>query len=99
MMAILNRPLAGLLLALASAAAMAAASDAATVERGRYLATAGDCIACHSVPGGKPMAGGLALATPLGPIIATNITPSKTHGIGNYTLAQFSDAKKTAHRQ
>ena len=92
MMAILNRPLAGLLLAFASASAMAATSDAATVERGRYLATAGDCIACHSVPGGKPMAGGLALATPLGPIIATNITPSKTHGIGNYTLAQFSDA-------
>ncbi|WP_312435297.1 cytochrome c [Janthinobacterium sp.] len=92
MMAILNRPLAGLLLAFVSASAMAATSDAATVERGRYLATAGDCIACHSVPGGKPMAGGLALATPLGPIIATNITPSKTHGIGSYTLAQFSDA-------
>ena len=92
MMAILNRPLAGLLLAFASASAMAATGDAATVERGRYLATAGDCIACHSVPGGKPMAGGLALATPLGPIIATNITPSNTHGIGSYTLAQFSDA-------
>ena len=92
MMAILNRPRAGLLLAIASASAMAATGDAATVERGRYLATAGDCIACHSVPGGKPMAGGLALATPLGPIIATNITPSNTHGIGSYTLAQFSDA-------
>ena len=92
MMAILNRTLAGLLLAFASASAMAATGDAATVERGRYLATAGDCIACHSVPGGKPMAGGLALATPLGPIIATNITPSNTHGIGSYTLAQFSDA-------
>ena len=92
MMALLNRPLAGLLLAFASASSMAANSDTAMVERGRYLATAGDCIACHSVPGGKPMAGGLALATPLGPIIATNITPSKTHGIGNYTLAQFSDA-------
>ena len=93
MMANLNRTLAGLLLALAGASAWASApGDAATVERGRYLATAGDCIACHSVPGGKPMAGGLALATPLGPIVATNITPSKTHGIGNYTLAQFSDA-------
>ena len=93
MMANLNRTLAGLLLALAGASAWASApSDTATVERGRYLATAGDCIACHSVPGGKPMAGGLALATPLGPIVATNITPSRTHGIGNYTLAQFSDA-------
>lgn len=73
-------------------AADKAVPDAAAIERGRYLATAGDCIACHSVPGGKPMAGGLALATPLGAIVATNITPSTTHGIGNYTLKQFSDA-------
>lgn len=71
---------------------LAAGPDAAAIERGRYLATAGDCIACHSVPGGKPMAGGLALATPLGAIVATNITPSTTHGIGKYTLKQFSDA-------
>ncbi|SDA60196.1 MULTISPECIES: cytochrome c [unclassified Janthinobacterium] len=77
---------------LAADVAGAAGPDAAAIERGRYLATAGDCIACHSVPGGKPMAGGLALATPLGDIVATNITPSKTHGIGNYTLKQFSDA-------
>ncbi|MEG1324225.1 MAG: c-type cytochrome, partial [Janthinobacterium sp.] len=73
-------------------AADKAVPDAAAIERGRYLATAGDCIACHSVPGGQPMAGGLALATPLGAIVATNITPSTTHGIGNYTLKQFSDA-------
>ena len=71
---------------------LAAGPDAAAIERGRYLATAGDCIACHSVPGGKPMAGGLSLATPLGAVYATNITPSTTHGIGNYTLKQFSDA-------
>ncbi|WP_215404374.1 cytochrome c [Janthinobacterium sp. JC611] len=73
-------------------AADKAVPDAAAIERGRYLATAGDCIACHSVPGGQPMAGGLALATPLGAIVATNITPSTTHGIGNYTLKQFSSA-------
>ena len=77
---------------------LAAGPDAAAIERGRYLATAGDCIACHSVPGGKPMAGGLALATPLGAIVATNITPSKTHGIGNYTLKQFSDAMRLGVR-
>jgi len=65
---------------------------AAQIERGRYLATAGDCIACHTVAGGKPMAGGLAVDTPIGPIIASNITPSKSHGIGNYSLAQFSSA-------
>ena len=79
-------------LALPVLAAGASTPDAAAIQRGRYLATAGDCIACHGVPGGKPMAGGLALATPLGAVVATNITPSKTHGIGNYTLKQFSDA-------
>jgi len=79
-------------LALPVLAVQAPGADAQSIERGRYLATAGDCIACHSVPGGKPMAGGLALATPLGAIVATNITPSATHGIGKYTLKQFSDA-------
>lgn len=72
--------------------------DAAQVQRGQYLATAGDCIACHSTAGGKPMAGGLAVATPLGDIVSTNITPSKTHGIGNYTLQQFADALRKGVR-
>lgn len=85
-------------LALPVLAAGASTPDAAAIQRGRYLATAGDCIACHSVPGGKPMAGGLALATPLGAVVATNITPSKTHGIGNYTLKQFSDAVRHGAR-
>ncbi|MQR00769.1 c-type cytochrome [Glaciimonas sp. GS1] len=79
----------------------AAASDtgnADLIKRGEYLATAGDCIACHSTPNGKPMAGGLSLPTPLGPIISTNITPSKTNGIGNYTLEQFSDALRKGVR-
>lgn len=73
-------------------------SDAALVERGRYLATAGDCGACHTASGGKPMAGGLAVATPIGPIFSTNITPSKTAGIGNYTLEQFSAAVRDGIR-
>lgn len=68
------------------------------IERGRYLATAGDCVACHTAPGGKSMAGGLALNTPLGSIYSTNITPSKTHGIGDYTLQQFSDALRHGKR-
>ena len=80
------------------AAAPAFAADNAEVERGRYLATAGDCVACHTAPGGKSMAGGLALASPLGSIYSTNITPSKTHGIGNYTLQQFTDALRHGKR-
>ena len=80
------------------ALAPALAADNAAIERGRYLATAGDCIACHTAPGGKSMAGGLALASPLGSIYSTNITPSKTHGIGNYTLEQFADALRHGKR-
>lgn len=76
----------------------ASAADDALVQRGKYLSTAGDCVACHSVPNGKPFAGGLALPTPIGEIIATNITPSKTAGIGNYSLEQFSDALRKGIR-
>ncbi len=74
------------------------AADDALIKRGEYLATAGDCVACHSLPGAKPFAGGLALPTPIGDIIATNITPSKTAGIGNYTLEQFSNALRKGMR-
>ncbi|MEG0557967.1 MAG: c-type cytochrome [Comamonas sp.] len=81
-----------------SAAAPAAATASTDVERGRYLATAGDCIACHTAVGGKAMAGGLAMASPLGSIYSTNITPSKTHGIGNYSLEQFSNALRHGKR-
>ena len=74
------------------------ANDDAQIQRGKYLSTAGDCVACHSVPGGRLFAGGMALPTPIGEIIATNITPSKTAGIGNYSLEQFSDAVRKGIR-
>ena len=79
-------------------AAPAFAADNSDVERGRYLATAGDCVACHTAPAGKSMAGGSALNSPLVSIYSTNITPSKTHGIGNYTLQQFTDALRHGKR-
>ncbi len=99
--------IAGSLLALSGLATPVFAADNAAVtgsnansevERGRYLATAGDCIACHTAPAGKPMAGGLALASPMGSIYSTNITPSKSHGIGNYSLEQFSNALRHGKR-
>lgn len=68
------------------------ATDAAQIKRGEYLATAGDCIACHSAKGGKPFAGGVEIATPLGQIVSTNITPSVSAGIGSYTFEQFRQA-------
>jgi alcohol dehydrogenase (quinone), cytochrome c subunit len=70
----------------------AVSSDAASVERGRYLAVAADCTACHTAPDGKPFAGGLALDSPLGAIYSTNITPDKDSGIGNFTLDDFDRA-------
>ncbi|WP_312328808.1 c-type cytochrome [Stenotrophomonas sp.] len=68
------------------------AADAALIERGRYLADAGDCTACHTRPGGKPFAGGLPVASPLGNIYSTNITPDKETGIGAYSLDDFDRA-------
>lgn len=70
----------------------APATDAALIERGRYLAAAGDCTACHTKPGGKPFAGGLPVASPLGNIYSTNITPDKETGIGAYSLDDFDRA-------
>ncbi|HEY5210864.1 MAG TPA: cytochrome c [Stellaceae bacterium] len=72
--------------------ASAFAAPALAMDRAEYLARAGDCVACHSVPGGKAFAGGLKMGTPLGNIYATNITPDKETGIGNYTLADFDAA-------
>lgn len=70
------------------------------VSRGAYLATAGDCGACHNAPapGGALMAGGLPIVSPLGTLYASNITPSRTHGIGNYTEAQFAAALRKGIR-
>jgi mono/diheme cytochrome c family protein len=64
----------------------------AQVEAGRYAARAGDCIACHSAPGGQPFAGGLPMQTPIGTVYSTNITPDREHGIGDYTLQDFDRA-------
>ncbi len=60
--------------------------------RGEYLARAGDCVACHSAPGGKAFSGGLKMGTPLGAIFTTNITPDIETGIGTYTEQEFERA-------
>lgn len=69
-----------------------AGNDPALVEQGRYLAIAGDCTACHTRPGGKPFAGGLPVASPIGTIFSTNITPDRETGIGAYSLDDFDRA-------
>lgn len=62
------------------------------MSRGEYLSHAGDCMACHTNNPDQPYAGGHGLASPLGTIYATNITPDKTYGIGTYTFEDFDNA-------
>src|SRR5438105_4415298 len=66
------------------------------IEHGRYMATAADCTACHTAPGGKPFAGGGALETPFGTLLAPNITPDIGTGIGGWAVDQFVDAVRRA---
>ncbi|HEY0120171.1 MAG TPA: cytochrome c [Rhizobium sp.] len=62
------------------------------VQRGAYVARLGDCAACHTAPGGEVFAGGLPLATPIGAVFSTNITPDKANGIGSYRYGDFERA-------
>jgi mono/diheme cytochrome c family protein len=62
------------------------------IEHGRYLADLGDCAGCHTEPGGKPYAGGLALATPFGKLLTPNLTPDRETGIGAWSDDDFVNA-------
>jgi mono/diheme cytochrome c family protein len=82
-----------------AAATTPVASPVTLEEQGRRLAVAGDCMACHTVPDSdKPFAGGYAINSPFGAIYSTNITPSKTAGIGNYSEQQFAAALRDGVR-
>jgi len=67
---------------------------AGQIERGRYLAVAGNCASCHTVADGGFMAGGVAFTTPFGTIYSTNITPDPDTGIGSWTAQQFLDSMR-----
>src|ERR1700731_3534432 len=69
--------------------AQSQAADASVVARGEYLAQAGDCVACHTAPGGKLFAGGRAMPTPFGTLYTSNVTPDADTGIGKWTADQF----------
>ena len=60
-----------------------------TINKGEYLARAGDCVACHTAPGGAEFAGNRAMATPFGSLYAPNITPDEETGIGAWTADEF----------
>ncbi|HVY63246.1 MAG TPA: c-type cytochrome [Gammaproteobacteria bacterium] len=59
------------------------------IEQGQYLARAGDCIACHTVPGGTPFAGGRRIETPFGDVFSSNLTPDDATGLGTWSSADF----------
>jgi len=68
------------------------------IERGRYLAITSDCASCHTVPGGKPFAGGRPIETPFGNIVAPNITPDLETGIGAWSEEAFDAAVRKGVR-
>ena len=65
------------------------------VERGRYLAAAADCKACHTSPGGAEYAGGVAFQLPFGTIYSSNLTADPETGIGGWTDDEFVAAVRS----
>lgn len=63
--------------------------SAELIERGAYLARAGNCIGCHTTTGGASFAGGRGVDTPFGVVVAPNITPDEKTGIGNWSAGEF----------
>ncbi|MEX3941468.1 cytochrome c [Paraburkholderia sp. BR10937] len=75
--------------AAATANAKPVASNAGLIARGEYLARAGDCIACHTVPSEQMFGGGRPMETPFGTLYTPNISSDKTFGIGSWTADEF----------
>jgi mono/diheme cytochrome c family protein len=65
-------------------------NDAALVARGDYLATIGNCAACHTQRGGQAYAGGRPFSSKYGTLYSPNITPDREHGIGDWSLEEFA---------
>ena len=72
--------------------AFAQGADQDLVKRGEYLVTAGDCVACHTGPSGKRLAGNYILNTPIGKIRTPNLTPDDETGLGKWTDMQIRRA-------
>jgi cytochrome c553 len=64
-------------------------SSTESISKGEYLARAGDCIACHTDPGGKLFGGKRPMPTPFGTLYSSNITPDPQHGIGKWSADDF----------
>jgi len=64
-------------------------STPALIERGEYLARAGNCMGCHTARGGPAYAGGRAIPTPFGSVFAPNLTPDAATGLGAWNADEF----------
>lgn len=73
-------------------ASAAPAATLAVLERGAYLARAGNCVGCHTATGGAPLAGGKGVETPFGTVFSPNITSDAETGIGAWSAAEFRRA-------
>lgn len=84
--------------AMMTLSAQAETPNSDLLSRGEQVAIASDCQACHTAPGSKSaFSGGYGIASPMGTIYSTNITPS-TRGIGQYSEAEFSNAVRLGER-
>ena len=72
--------------------ALTAPATEAEIEQGRYLALAGNCMACHTTRGGTPFAGGRRIDTPFGGVYSSNLTPDPETGLGRWTAQDFWQA-------
>ncbi len=70
----------------------------ASAERGRYLATIGNCATCHTTKDGRPFAGGMKFNTEFGVLFSTNITSDPKTGIGRWSFEDFYQAMKRGLR-
>ncbi len=89
----------------AAAAGTPSAKSNPQLERGRYLVQGiVGCGNCHTPQGpngplpGQEMAGGLVFEEPPFTAVASNITPDKATGIGNWTDAQLITAIREGRR-
>ncbi|PTT80540.1 aldehyde dehydrogenase, partial [Pelomonas sp. HMWF004] len=74
------------------APAPTSAFPAVLIATGAQLAAAGNCIGCHTAPGGPALAGGLGLETGFGTVYSSNLSPDPATGIGQWSLAAFTRA-------
>ncbi len=70
----------------------AQSAQAASGPRGQMLARQGNCIHCHTAPGGATLAGGRRIDTPFGSVYSGNLTPDAQTGLGRWSRDDFWQA-------